>query len=79
MNSKELRIGNLVNRKYSDDTIKIDSITGYDLWHSEQLSDVRHLVEWNSLHPVPITDEWLLKFGFWKDNLNNTYLIGPNK
>lgn len=59
MKPGELRIGNWINRNGT-----ADKITGYDLWHSEQLNDACHLVEWNSLNPIPLTEEWLLRFGF---------------
>lgn len=67
MKPTELRIGNLVNHTSYDSSITIHTISGYDLWHSEMLNDVNHLVEWNSLTPIPLTEEWLIKFGFKKN------------
>lgn len=66
MEARELRIGNLVYREAMFDGGVIETITGYDLWHSEKLDEVNHKVEWESLKPIPLTEEWLLKFGFEK-------------
>jgi hypothetical protein len=63
--ANELRIGNLVNRKFIDG-VKQDTITGFDLWHSEKLNEAIHLYEWSIISEIPITEERLLKFGFEK-------------
>lgn len=65
MKATELRIGNLVNRNFYD-YYRPSRVTGYDLWHSEELADVKHWAEWNAISPIPLTEEWLLKFGFEK-------------
>ena len=64
MKASELRIGNYIYRKNFNNELIISKITGYDLWHSEKLNEANHLVEWNSLLEIPLTKEWLIKFGF---------------
>lgn len=66
MDAKELRIGNLINRKYLN-RVEIDTVSGYDLWYSEKLNEPNHLVEWNAISEIPLTIDWLLRLGFKKD------------
>lgn len=68
MNANELRIGNLIVRNYDEKHQEIDKITGYDLWHSEKINEINHFIEWKVIEPIPLTEEWLLKFGFKKDD-----------
>ena len=64
MEAKELRIGNLVNYRIEDkfderkEWLEVSEIDATDL----QCID-------NDFSPIPITKEWLLKFGF-KENDN---------
>jgi len=61
MNHKELRTGNLLTVKYTKQ-IKEDFITeikGYDIVRIEE-NDFNTL----NYEPIPLTEEWLLKFGF---------------
>jgi len=72
MNHKELRIGNLLTVKYTKQ-IKEDFITeikGYDIVRIEE-NDFNTL----NYEPIPLTEEWLLKFGFKhiKDNWYNLF------
>jgi len=57
MDSKELRIGNLV----LDDSIET-VVNGRLLYH---MWDFGHEVS-KDIKPIPLTEEWLLKFGFEK-------------
>lgn len=66
MKKTELRIGNLVLRENQDYSTEITLISGFDLWHAEQEDDIRHMVEWRSLKPITLTEEWLEKLGFHK-------------
>ena len=57
MKANELRVGNWVEKteiKYS----------GLKLYHSEIA--INDLIHASSLKPIPLTEEWLLKFGFEK-------------
>jgi hypothetical protein len=57
MKANELRIGNYVNewwsadKKYHVDKIDIDLLRGI-------------IEDWTECQPIPLTEEWLLKFGF---------------
>jgi len=67
--SNELRIGNLLTVKYTKQ-IKEDFVTeikGYDIVRIEE-NDFNTL----NYEPIPLTEEWLLKFGFNCD-LAKTY------
>ena len=54
MNARELRIGNLV---YEDDNNVVLEIDEWDLTNI------------GTIKPIPLTEEWLVKFGFgyWED------------
>lgn len=76
MKAEGLRIGNYVKRNFTlDGDSEITKITGFDLWHSEKLDDVNHLVEWKSLEPIPLTEEWLVKLGFDKSRSTRNLLF----
>lgn len=66
MNAKELRVGNLVRKEYYDTGEKtyeeIYTVRGYDLSELEVNGYIEHNDE--RLEPIPLTEEWLLKFGF---------------
>ena len=55
---KELRIGNLLKDKYSNEIIKVNGITESDIFFTGNFTK-----EWQA-EPIEITEEWLLKFGF---------------
>ena len=65
--AKDLRIGNLVKYKHLSES---SSISAIDI---SQISDNNSNVE-----PIPITEEWCIKFGFQKD-LENTIYKNINK
>jgi hypothetical protein len=63
MKANELRIGNYVNewsaadKKYYVDKIDVDLLRGI-------------IEDWTECQPIPLTEEWLLKFGFEKNVFN---------
>jgi hypothetical protein len=67
MRANELRIGNLVN--YSDDNlncvIKCILEFGLDVETSEEV----FYTEYDRFSPIPLTEEWLFRFGFEKDDV----------
>ena len=70
MESNELRIGNLVHYhdehlKPNDEVIKISYL---------DLMIIHHKEKYHHYSPIPLTEEWLLKFGFTKTD--NKYFIG---
>jgi len=72
MKANELRIGNLV--KYQDDSTLFTVIEinngGIGVKNTEQDT----CMEYDFFEPIPLTEEWLLKFGFIKDNCGLYYL-----
>ena len=64
MNAKELRIGNYVYAQSGKLVINRDSI--YKIENINLQSAKKY-------EPIPLTEEWLLKFGFNKNN--NTFIL----
>ena len=62
--ANELRCGNYLK---SDVVVKIDARTIFDIW------DISKKYE-----PIPITEEWLLKFGFIEDSFEYIKIISPD-
>ena len=71
LNAAELRIGNLV--EYENAIFEIDIIAR----EFPSLNTIAYgvgVVRWIDLKPIPLTEEWLLKFGFQK-LYDNYYLL----
>ena len=68
MKANELRIGNLVLSQWENN--KIHKVRGQDIFDLEQGIDS------NSFQPIPLTEEWLLKFGFNKGKFNYKWQYG---
>lgn len=65
MEAKELRTGNYVEHQLSKDVIIIN---GADIFHlSGGMDD-------DIFQPIPLTEEWLLKFGF-ENHMDSEYTI----
>lgn len=66
MKANELRIGNYVYFKHCDYDVstprKINYTLNPNLVGLERISVNR--IEYNNIDPIPLTEEWLLKFGF---------------
>lgn len=62
MEAKELRIGNYVYKEYhnynDEKELEIDS--------EIHVIDELHNTNYETIKPIPLTEEWLLKFGFEK-------------
>lgn len=75
MKVQELRIGNLVYDN-NNEVITVDALDegGVNPYHP---TDDLHVgsVEYDEVKPIPLTEEWLLDFGFCK-NKNNDYWLG---
>jgi hypothetical protein len=72
MKANELRIGNLTYRievKNKNNTV-IDDITIYDMERIQEVNDKTFTYE-----PIPITEEWLLKFGFTYIGMQEEWFI----
>ena len=61
MNSKELRIGNLV--EYDDEVVTVTGVTEENPFVNTITLDY---LDYEEITPIPLTEEWLLKFGFEK-------------
>jgi len=62
MKVNELRIGNYVNADlYNNDLILIESICSKN---EEIFNSTTGEIPLTSIKPIPLTEEWLLKFGF---------------
>jgi len=66
INTRELRIGNLLNLDFHGDSsvFEVGEISGDGVKHA-------HFSEWpdmETLSPIPLTEDWLLRFGFEKEN-----------
>lgn len=57
---KELRIGNFVKLK----NMPVPNSYLIESWRE---------FEMNEFEPIPLTEEWLVKFGFERDQINNTW------
>ena len=63
MEAKELRIGNY----YIDIDDKLTELSGYELYQMTIKENTEILGE-TEFRPIPLTEEWLLKFGFVFDS-----------
>ena len=72
MEAKELRIGNYVDFEYGEDIRTFGFLN--------KIEEVQELLEIEKgtfkCQPIPLTEEWLLKFGFEKAPLVDKYLKG---
>ena len=68
MKANELRIGNTLKYYKSDDTF---NVTVHDI-------GIIHTFEGkeNCPEPIPLTEEWLVKFGFWKEQTTTGEIFG---
>ena len=67
MEAKELRLGNLVyDTEGKENNISLEALT---FLSKEPINQVR---------PIPLTEDWLLKFGFVHDKTHDNYYIGYN-
>ena len=67
LTAQQLRIGNLV--EYEGEIYEIDTISKL----FPTLNTVAFgigVVGWDNLNPIPLTEEWLLKFGFEVENFD---------
>jgi hypothetical protein len=70
MKANELRIGNLIINQYN----KIKAVDFEDFkWHFDNEQGFTN--NWSFFNPIPLTEEWLVKFGFEKDDDDNFELL----
>ena len=68
MKASELRIGNILWWDYIADNAAVTSI---DTLQVSLDRSERSMIDIDDLNPIPITEEWLLKFGFKDDEPHN--------
>ena len=65
--AKELMLGSLVKTNYDARIYKVWEIRRSGLELDSKIEDCHiHSISFDSCLPIPITEEWLLKFGFEK-------------
>ena len=72
MKASELRIGNYVNRDSSDYPQRIDGIKKYRFWMTCLSSSCDLSDSPKNIKPIPLNEEWLLKFGFTENTTSWT-------
>jgi hypothetical protein len=89
MEARELRIGNYLqldeDTGFYNQQCEIASIDGYEgiISIDCEVFDLRLRTDYNisELEPIPLTEEWLLRFGFYlkcKDSLTYAIQVGRN-
>ena len=73
MNIKEFRIGNLLQENNTKEIIEVLKLSKDELFLSGNFKR-----EWQA-EPIPLTEEWLLKFGFKSDPYNDQYYLDDFK
>lgn len=78
MKANELRLGNLVYRFEEDEGFFIEKVTHYQIEELQIIEEDSSL--WNDgfyLTEIPLTKEWLLKFGFIANQYNDEFELYP--
>lgn len=68
INAKELRIGNWVKSVFGETRVTAvsvihDEVSVYDPDRPHD-TDQSHDLPFNKIEPIPLTEEWLIRFGF---------------
>mgnify|MGYP003624745705 CR=1 FL=1 len=71
--SNELRIGNWINL-YDNFNSQVTGLTNTKkVWCVKNPIDEKCAWFTNNLNAIPLTEEWLIDFGFKKDKIDSTY------
>jgi hypothetical protein len=75
MKANDLRIGNLVlaltgETKYTE--VVVNTIFGYGI--NSYYNEAEYV--YDEIKPIPLTEEWLLKFGFTPNKYNDEFTLG---
>ena len=74
MKANELRIGNLVYTK-GEDIVIVNEINNDGINGEFDLCWASYFFENESIQPIPLTEEWLVKFGFNVYNKPGGYTV----
>ena len=68
MKANELRIGNWVYQDYVKENVTVSGLyeSSDECWYNIHNGESRGPIQ--SFKPIPLTEEWLIKFGFEDDN-----------
>lgn len=67
MKANELRIGNIIGSIHTDITWKVDLFLFNEIFDDQTYLD--------HLKPIPLTEEWLINFGFYNsERLKNSFI-----
>ena len=77
MKATELRIGNLVIYEQTTHYITlVDNLGCIETrWINQLINESDYICSIGTIKPIPLTEEWLLKFGFKKDTWTDNGLI----
>ena len=73
LKAKELRIGNYLN--YQGKIIKVEGIHNRTIYHSDRQFDQVGVEKYITFEPIPLTEEWLLRFGYTEKDLSQGKII----
>lgn len=74
--ASELRIGNLVYEKHCDETLHIASVASIQKFGDKIKAKTEN--NWYAEEPIPLTEEWLIKFGFVSSMFEDNVFIHYN-
>ena len=75
MTPQDLRIGNIVNRNGNPIVVKDIAKSGINMTiDTYGHCDQNYWTLWSEIEPIPLTEEWLLKFGFEKPKNRDCYI-----
>jgi len=74
MDARELRIGNYI--QYFGNVAQVEGIVNESNGFGLQLNGGDFAsINSNSLEPIPLTEEWLVKFGFFAENIHSNLIL----
>jgi hypothetical protein len=71
MEAKELRIGNYISRSdLASGDLRTEQILELETEKVTTTGPIKVISFYDEIKPIPLTEEWLLKFGFYKVNIS---------
>lgn len=70
LKANELRLGNLVNYEQTTHYITLIDRLGFieTRWIKQPINELNYTSSIDIIKPIELTEEWLIKFGFYKKN-----------